>query len=869
MNAVITGAGCGSVPVDTPSAAPDPDDPGPTPRPRAPTPAREVPGAAVPGPLPAASYAYTLAPEATGPAVAEELDEFGSGTPQRRDIRADAAPVLPDRLELARLLRRLRHFGPAPNSVVVNEEATAEHAALTGMIVPVLEPARERLFELALVVDSSISLVPWQRLLDEFARELTRHGAFRAVRTWTLDTDVDGRARLRTPLGMLCPDAEPAGATGRRIVLVISDGIARAWSDPGTERMIAGWGRRCPVLFVQLLPRRWWDRSRIDFTPVVFKGEGTGPARRLAFRRRRGNTWTRAHEQVAIPVVGLHPDGLRPGDPVDRRAGRWSELSRWARLLTDTGGREFPGAGWVLRSGNEPGCPPADDIANAPADERTPAQRLAEFQAGASPEAVELLGRLAAAPISLATTRIVQSTLPARQDPAFVAEVFLSGLLVAAADSGEDPPPDEAEYDFALGVREMLLARMSRHSALEVYGRVATFVNGRIGRPEFDFRDLLLSPRPAAIGLLSPAGRPLARVGATLLRQLGPGYRGVAHGLDARANGPLLRRRELVHRWTASTRDWIRCAPVVAEGVVLVVDVSGSVVALDALAGTTRWVVELGEPVRCPPVLLGATVWVGGRAGSVHAFAIATGAARRSAITVGEGPVAAMTGMRVTGEVLVATLDGGLAVVGEDMEVVHRLQAGHRTPVGLCADGHRVAIAERTGLVTAMWAGDLGQEYWEHRTAGAVCAAPTHDTERLYVPLATRGIEALRWSDGARMWSVDLDGGVPTTPVLADHLVIAATAEGAVHALDAQTGALAWSTFDEAQPDLRVTVAGAFVYVAGAAGGIRVYDVTTGRRLAEIRSAVGVSLAVDPEGYLVLAGLDGGVTSLEGPVTVG
>lgn len=820
---------------------------------------------------PGAAQAYSMVPEEV-----ESVEQTGSGGARTTGLPVPAwlgrppppaAFVLPDRLELARLLRRLRHFGPAPESVVLDEDATAKHAAFTDLIVPVLNPARERWFELALVVDGSASIGPWRRLLAEFTRLVGGHGTFRSVRTWTLDTESAGGAVLRTPFGTVSPNAAPVGPAGRRIVMVISDGVGPAWSDPRTSAMLASWAGQCPVVFLNLLPRRWWDRSRIPFTPVVFRGHGVGPDRRSSFRLRHTTRWLRPSERVAIPVIGLHPDGLRPGDAADAAAGRWSEFSRWTRMITDDRGREFAHSAWVLDP--RPSARDAEPVVVPAEDERSPRARLAEFRAGASPAAVELLGKLAAAPISLATMRVVQSTVLEAEDPAFAAEVFLSGLLVESAERDEHERGDNAEYDLDESVRETLLTAMSRRSALEVYFRVAEFVHDRLGHAEFDFQDLLTAREPATVGLIGPRSRSLARVGATLLYRLGPDYQHRASRLEARANGPMLRRRDLVYRWTLRMGDWIRARPIVLDDLILVQDTAGNLVGVDPLTGLARWPTVAGGSTRCAPVLTPGTVWTGTESGTVCRYDLAGGQAMSPPVEVGIGAVVALAPIGAR-DVLATTLDGGVALVdGADGRVRARPADGPGAPVGVCAREGWGAVLDRTGRARA-WHLDRDPETpsWEVELSGAAHGAPMADHALVYVPLATRGITALRWDTGDIAWSTDLVGGVVTAPEPAAGRVLAATSDGFVYALDGASGEVLWRSVDVPQPELRVTAVGALVHVAGAGGGIRTYDADTGRRLAEIRSESGVFVAGGAHGQLILAGLDGTVTVLEGPLVV-
>ena len=73
----------------------------------------------------------------------------------------------------------------------------AERAAEDGIWTPVLRPALTRWLDLALVIDQSPSMAVWARTVEELRRLLERHGAFRDVRIWLLNTDrADGRSAL-------------------------------------------------------------------------------------------------------------------------------------------------------------------------------------------------------------------------------------------------------------------------------------------------------------------------------------------------------------------------------------------------------------------------------------------------------------------------------------------------------------------------------------------------------------------------------------------------------------------------------------------------------------------------------------------------
>src|SRR5262245_58018284 len=133
-----------------------------------------------------------------------------SAMSQGRPFRAPAAAALPGALGIARALRPFMRRQRSRTRFVLDERATAQRIAEQqipliamprrpggGSWSPVLRPAPVRWFEIALVADTSASMVIWRRTLVDLQRLLERHGAFRDVRPWSLITDAaDGALHL-------------------------------------------------------------------------------------------------------------------------------------------------------------------------------------------------------------------------------------------------------------------------------------------------------------------------------------------------------------------------------------------------------------------------------------------------------------------------------------------------------------------------------------------------------------------------------------------------------------------------------------------------------------------------------------------------
>ena len=133
--------------------------------------------------------------------------------------------------------------------------------------------------------------------------------------------------------------------------------------------------------------------------------------------------------------------------------------------------------------------------ANALPDTSQPSagERLRAFcDREASPEAAELAGYLAAAPLTLPIMRLVQRAMLPRSGPEHLAEVFLSGLLTQAPGTDAVTDPDSVLYEFRDDVREQLLGGLTRRESLrvlEVLSGVSGVVAERFGG-SLDFRAL-------------------------------------------------------------------------------------------------------------------------------------------------------------------------------------------------------------------------------------------------------------------------------------------------------------------------------------------------------------------------------------------
>ncbi|KUJ68393.1 ATP/GTP-binding protein [Streptomyces albus subsp. albus] len=430
-------------------------------------------------------------------------------------LRGAAAPTA--ERALSRALRPFKRTVPSRVEQEVDEEATAERAALERLWLPVCSPVRERWMDAVLVVDRGGSMVLWRRTAQQLGAALERTGAFRAVRVLHLDSDrgwevpapdsdrsggIDrsGRAgrrpRRRQAAGRPSP-VDGMAPGGRRAVLVLTDGVGRAWLDESAKRAVGHWARRATVAIVHVLSQGRWHNTGIDPQRVRVRVPEAGAP---------NGRWSRAD--------GAPWPGGAPPVPVMELDAGW--LHRWAQLVTQPAPRGRDTLALL------PGVP-AERWDAEP--QPTAQERVFRFRATASPSAFKLASRLAAAPLNIPVMEFVRDTVhEPGSGPGDLAEVLLGGLLRTV---GGDPLDEEdIGYEFHPGVRELLLSAGLRDESLYILRSVLDRL-GRRWKPLHVLRDSLSRPSAAPVGDLEHEERlvPYLRVQEQVYEALSGPYR--------------------------------------------------------------------------------------------------------------------------------------------------------------------------------------------------------------------------------------------------------------------------------------------------------------------------------------------------------
>ncbi|MFC7816719.1 SAV_2336 N-terminal domain-related protein [Streptomyces sp. NPDC057367] len=500
------------------------------------------------GETPPGEGGWLFAPGSDGPVSG------GGGTGDRpAPVRVPAAPALPEPLALQRGLRPLQRYRapvrPVPRTL--DERATAERAAESGLVLPVLRTDRRREARLLLLMDVSTSTVVWQQALDELRQVCARAGAFRELQVQYLHEGLGGRPGCssypRTG-GLLRAPEQLSDPTGRRVTLVLSDCAGPMWRSGRMQRLLHRWAATAPVAVAQPLPQRMWARTHLPARRGTLHRR-EGPAGALEFRPDRGPVDDGA---LPVPVLALR----RPS------------VEGWARLVSGATGQSLAAAaGWVRADH------PASSAPVRAAEEIGGAERVRTFLRPASPEARRLAVYLSAVPLELPVMQLVQHAMLAGSGPEVLSEVLLGGLVRREPDTDD---PQTVRYRFLPGVATELRSRLTVEDVELLFKHCSAYVERRFGRSVRNFPALAgaflrgaVTPGEQLVPATDPLGVPVtgsvtgpgtaeppglrafAEVSAEVLRELGARMPRTAVGPEADAGVLLERAREAHARFRA------------------------------------------------------------------------------------------------------------------------------------------------------------------------------------------------------------------------------------------------------------------------------------------------------------------------------
>ena len=434
-------------------------------------------------------------------------------------FQAPTAPALRKTLAIGRALRPLMRKVDSYTEQVLDEGATAEQTAEQRFCMTVVRPAKERWLEVALVIEDSAASFLWQETIRDFKQVLERQGAFRSIAVWHLQT-AGGEIKLfaRPPSQESQQSSrspkELIDASGRRLILVVSDCISSAWGRGAIHcACLELWAAHGPLAIVQLLPGHLWSRTVLSAALEVQLGAWMpGVAnQKLLFQEPPIGAEQREATGLKLPIITLEPNSL----------------TQWAKMIAGCG--ESWAAGYWFDEAWQSQPSLISTTAQLTAD-----QLVQRFTTTASETAKRLAGLMSLVPVNLPIIYLLQETMLSESTPLHVAEIFMSGLI-----EREEPGQSQngkPTYDFVPDVREPLIASVPIPVKETVLDRVSQYIGEKLNRSIYSFTALLQLEKE----LGEAAGSDLlkfATLAKQVLQQMGGDYAALVDALEQPSSG--------------------------------------------------------------------------------------------------------------------------------------------------------------------------------------------------------------------------------------------------------------------------------------------------------------------------------------------
>ena len=363
------------------------------------------------------------------------------------EVAFGAPRPIHDPLTLPMALRRLRRIRTPGTVVTVDIDATVEATAdAGGRLMTVLTRPPKRALDLALVADAAPSMDIWAGTLDELERLLAQTGAFRSVSRWTLRLSGDA-VQLESRDGRAQPPRRLIDPTGRRLVLLATDGRDEAWYSAAPWDTLGAWCAVMPTALLQMLPQHYWATTAVGdpyLTTTALRPAAPNSqyVRRLAW-------WADDPGGVPLPVVTLSPHAMET----------------WAQVVAG-------GTAWAAGITAVPPTPESAPSGDGGAD---PLMLVNDFRSRASRGAQRLARILASTEtLSMPLIEVLQDRLAPETGVLERAEVLASGMLTQnrTADG-------QALFRYRPGIPEILRRGATTFEEWDTYTAVSEYLEDR------------------------------------------------------------------------------------------------------------------------------------------------------------------------------------------------------------------------------------------------------------------------------------------------------------------------------------------------------------------------------------------------------
>ncbi|MGD0069799.1 MAG: SAV_2336 N-terminal domain-related protein, partial [Streptosporangiaceae bacterium] len=392
-----------------------------------------------------------------------------------------------DPLTLPMALRRLRRIRTPGPIMTVDIDATVEATAdAGGRLMTVLTRPPQRTLDLALVVDGAPSMDIWAGTFDELERLLAQTGAFRSVSRWTLRLSGDG-AQLQSRDNRAQPPRRLIDPSGRRLVLLATDGRDEAWYSAAPWNTLDAWCAAMPTALLQMLPQHYWATTAVG--DPYLTATALRPAAPNSQYVHRLAWWADDPGGVPLPVVTLSPQAMET----------------WAHVVA--GGNAWTTGITAVPPALESAPPPAGSGAD-------PLMLVNDFRSRASRGAQRLARILASTEtLSMPLIEVLQDRLAPETGVLERAEVLASGMLTQTRAAG-----GKVLFHYLPGIPEILRRGATTFDEWDTYAAVSQYLEDRhrLGGPLH-----ALITDPAGTAELDAAEAPFGALHESLAVRLG------------------------------------------------------------------------------------------------------------------------------------------------------------------------------------------------------------------------------------------------------------------------------------------------------------------------------------------------------------
>ena len=385
-----------------------------------------------------------------------------AGNRSASPVPLPAPKPLPDRLALMRALKPFTQRWPSRQHQDVDEEKTVEAyadmaAAGVKLLLPVMRPRQERWFDVEIVSEDANAIELWDDMLAELAETMRETGAFGQVRRWQLrmPRGAGQSPWLENAMGARSSTSAFVGKAARRLIVFVSQGTSPHWADGSYGAVLGPWLRDNAAVLLQLTPSDRWVRGWLgDPHGTASTSSAGAPAAAL---RMRTQWWRLPDDEVTPTSVPL---------PVVTLAA--ADLAQWAGMQMARG-HGHPA--YLLETA--PSLRSHDGVhPDTPRQPLANAERALALLKYESPDSFRFAVMLSIAPFTLTVARLMQALIfHGNTDPALLAEVMRSGLIVEQGDGGTSDRIAEDVYYIVHPDAHPLLERSLRDADATALGR--------------------------------------------------------------------------------------------------------------------------------------------------------------------------------------------------------------------------------------------------------------------------------------------------------------------------------------------------------------------------------------------------------------